>query len=281
MTLSFEKILNYNCVRQLLASTRFCRTPVVCTRRWLQVPKRFYKNVTIVQLNGYYEINLDRRKLKTPLGKVFQVPNEPLAVAVATEWDAQEKYINLQNMHLTGLSNTALDNPLKKTKNSIVDTVVGYLESDTVCYRQDEPVELAELQRQEWDPVLEWFCKRYDVTVNPTSGISGLIVSSKSRDVLARHLLSYNFWSLTGILFAVEALKSVILTLVTVDRLLSTDKAVTLSQLELEFQISRWGDVEWAHDLDRADLKARVSAAILFTQLNCQSSVLMQKGVHP
>ena len=35
--------------------------------------KRFYKNVSIVQNNGTFEINLDQRKLKTPMGSPFQV----------------------------------------------------------------------------------------------------------------------------------------------------------------------------------------------------------------
>lgn len=280
MSLRFVVILSSNnCLRRILASKHSCHTPNIQTKRCLQVPRRFYKNVTIAQSNGLYEINLDSRKLKTPLGKVLQVPIEPLAIAVATEWDAQEKNISFQTMHMTGLCNTALDNPTKKTKESLADYIVGFLESDTICYRQEEPMELAELQRNEWDPVLEWFCKRYDVIVNPTSCIDGLIVPQLSKDVLTRHLLSYNFWSLTGMQYAVEALRSIILTLVTVDRLLSTEKAATLSQLELEFQISRWGNVEWAHDIDRVDLNARVAAAILFTQLNCQYSVLKHKSL--
>ena len=38
-----------------------------------QPKKRFYKNVSVVQANGKYEINLDQRKLKTPLGSVLLV----------------------------------------------------------------------------------------------------------------------------------------------------------------------------------------------------------------
>ena len=51
---------------------------------------------------GEFEINLDKRKLKTPSGKVFRVPNEALALAVATEWNMQEKVIKRHSMHLVG-----------------------------------------------------------------------------------------------------------------------------------------------------------------------------------
>lgn len=49
---------------------------------------------------GQFEINLDRRKLKTPGGKLFTVPNEALAIAVATEWDAQKDTLKFYTMHL-------------------------------------------------------------------------------------------------------------------------------------------------------------------------------------
>lgn len=51
-------------------------------------------------IGGLYEINLDRRKLKTPGGKLFTVPNEALAIAVATEWDAQRDTLKFYTMHL-------------------------------------------------------------------------------------------------------------------------------------------------------------------------------------
>ena len=86
-------------------------------------PKRFYKNVGILSCDGKYEITLDNRKLKTPSGTVFQVPNESLAIAsmycylngvafawifnenlsefsVAAEWDSQKEIIDRSKMHL-------------------------------------------------------------------------------------------------------------------------------------------------------------------------------------
>ena len=38
-----------------------------------QPKKRFYKNVSVVQANGQFEINLDHRKLKTPMGSPLLV----------------------------------------------------------------------------------------------------------------------------------------------------------------------------------------------------------------
>lgn len=66
----------------------------------LAVRKRFYKNTGILNSNGKYEIRLDHRKLKTPNGNLFTVDSEPLALAVATEWDSQKDKLNQSGMHL-------------------------------------------------------------------------------------------------------------------------------------------------------------------------------------
>ena len=51
-------------------------------------------------VDGLFEISLDRKKLKTPGGKLFTVPNEALAIAVATEWDAQKDTLKFYTMHM-------------------------------------------------------------------------------------------------------------------------------------------------------------------------------------
>lgn len=55
---------------------------------------------------GGFEINLDHRKLKTPQAKLFTVPSEALAIAVATEWDSQQDTIKFYTMHLVISSHT-------------------------------------------------------------------------------------------------------------------------------------------------------------------------------
>lgn len=121
----------------------------------------FSNFVTILSIDGLYEINLDRRKLKTPGGKLFTVPNEALAIAVATEWDAQRGTLKFYTMHLvwdifsdlfipqcvasrthmpvelflqTTLCNTALDNPTQRNKEQMINSALKFLETDTIWY---------------------------------------------------------------------------------------------------------------------------------------------------
>lgn len=68
-------------------------------------PKRFYKNSSVLYSgNNQYEITLDNRKLKTPNGGQFLVRSEPLAIAIAAEWNAQKENIDRSKMHLVASS---------------------------------------------------------------------------------------------------------------------------------------------------------------------------------
>lgn len=86
-----------------------------------------------------YEIKLDKRTLKTPRGKRFEVENESLAQMIAQEWNGQQDTIKRTEMHLTSLTNTQLDNPCNLDKFQIIEGIIGQLSSDTLCYRVPEP----------------------------------------------------------------------------------------------------------------------------------------------
>jgi len=47
-----------------------------------------------------FQIKLDGRNLRTPSRKVFEVENEALAYAVASEWASQKEHIMQASMHL-------------------------------------------------------------------------------------------------------------------------------------------------------------------------------------
>ncbi|XP_046412791.1 ATP synthase mitochondrial F1 complex assembly factor 2 isoform X1 [Neodiprion lecontei] len=230
--------------------------------------KRFYRKTNILSSGDQFEVTLDQRKLKTPKGKVFEVNNKPLALAVAMEWDSQVDIIDRSNMHLTALVSTSLDNPHNHTKLDMVNYIVNYLETDTVLFQTNDSGDLYNFQLKKWDPVIQWFCDRYQVDVTKTLSIKAPLVSPQTKETLARHLLSYNFNAVQGYTYAVDTLKSVILALATAERTISVETAVSLARLEEEYQVSFWGNVEWSHELNKQDLQSRLSAAMLFVHLN-------------
>ena len=140
-------------------------------------PKRFYKEVTVTESFGHeapnrvkmYEINLDKKKLKTPTGSLFQVDNEHLAHMISHEWLSQTNTIKQTTMHLTSLVNTCTDNPNKLTKESLIANICEYLHTDTLLYfdggasinvRSDEKLDA--MQEMKWRPLVDWFNTRFD-----------------------------------------------------------------------------------------------------------------------
>lgn len=258
-----------------------CSVDGVCSEKRFYTPpterRKFYENVSISQGEGGFEINLDRRKLKTPQGKVFMVPTEPLAIAVATEWDSQKDTIKFFTMNLTTLCNTVLDNPTMRNKEQLITASLKFLDTDTICYRVEEPPDLVALQKNEWDPVLHLAEKRYDVVIGSSTSIMGPVIPPETKEVFRRHLASHNSWALLGIEFITTQLKSLVLCMGLVDRFLTVEKAIALSRLEEEYQIQRWGRVEYSHDFDLYEVCARTAAGTLFVHLCSSSSTVKHK----
>ncbi|XP_058806589.1 ATP synthase mitochondrial F1 complex assembly factor 2 [Phymastichus coffea] len=240
--------------------------------RHMATVKRFYRKTGILCNGSKYEITLDQRKLKTPLGKVFEITSEPLALAVAHEWDSQPEIINRNIMHLTALCSTVLDNPNKLTKEDIANYIVNFLETDTLLFQSNETEnntdELYKLQENKWDPLIQWFCDRYQIDIVKTKSIDAPKIPQDTKDEIKKYLVSHSHEAIFGFMYGVDTVKSVILTLAASERVINVEEAVALSRLEEDFQISHWGNVEWSHELAKYDLQSRMAAAILFIHLN-------------
>uniref|UniRef100_A0A915J6J8 ATP synthase mitochondrial F1 complex assembly factor 2 n=1 Tax=Romanomermis culicivorax TaxID=13658 RepID=A0A915J6J8_ROMCU len=235
--------------------------------------KRFYKDVSVVNSvapefskSNSYEICLDDRKFRTPKRKVLVVPSEPLALAVAHEWSSQKQTVKLSDLHFTSLSVTCTDNPMNKTSSDIVQNILTYFDNDSLLYFNSESESLFELQKKSWMPIIEWANEYFGVKIEPSFTLDGPAIDRLCRRKIEFHLKSYDFWPLIGLEYGVEVVKSSLLTLAVARCRLSVEEAVRLANLEQNFQIERWGKVEWAHDVDFHEQCSRFSAAILFTR---------------
>lgn len=94
---------------------------------------------------------------------------------------------------------------------------------------------------------------------------------------ISNYLNSYDLEALHGFTYAVDTLKSIILTFALIKQHISVEKAVLLSRLEEEYQMEHWGRVEWAHDLSQQELQARLAAATLFICCKSSSNLIKQK----
>lgn len=230
-----------------------------------------------MQADKKFEITLDQRKLKTPKGTVFQVESEPLALAISNEWNSQKGTIERSRMMLTALANTALDNPNNLTKDDIINYLLGFSETDCILFHNKNEPELYKLQSELWNPIIDWFNKRYNTDLRKTDDISPPVFPQNAKMEIGKYLRSHSLTSLHGFQYAVDTVKSVLLAFACIDRFITPEKAVMLSRLEEEFQTGHWGKVEWAHELSQQDLQARLSAAVFFIHCNSFSHFVKSK----
>lgn len=64
------------------------------------------------------------------------------------------------------------------------------------CFQEDEA--LFNLQVNEWDPIIQWFNKRFDVSIKKSIQMDVPTVNEKDKATIIKHLLSYNFAAING-----------------------------------------------------------------------------------
>src|SRR5271154_1474123 len=117
--------------------------------------KRFYKTVSVEPGEGGFAVRLDGRPVKTPARETLAVPTRDLAEAIAAEWRGQGADILPETMPLTKSANTAIDRVAHHREATIAE-LLNYASADLLCYRAEEPADLAALQAREWDHWLSW-----------------------------------------------------------------------------------------------------------------------------
>ena len=203
--------------------------------------KRFYKQVSAEQNGNAWRILLDGRPIKTPALVELAVPTQKLAEAMASEWAEQGDMVDVQGMHLTRLTNVAIDRTPSQ-RGGMIDEVVKYCETDLLCFLAETPADLRERQIRQWRPIREWAGKQLDVVLLEVP--DGLLAAPQppASLVAAREYAgNLNDLQLTGLNFGLGLFGSALLALAVCEGHLSAQKAYALSILDEVFQAERWG----------------------------------------
>ena len=227
--------------------------------------KRVYREVQVASAGEPWRIMLDARELQTPARHPFLLPNQGLAEAIASEWRAQAEKINPGTMPLTRLAATAIDR-IRSHRQKTIDDIVGYAETDLVCYRAERPADLVTRQTASWQPLVDWATLRFDA---PMLVVTGVIPRRQSPAVAAalRAALAGvdEFW-LSALQEVTTLCGSIVIGLALRERRLDAEAAWRASQLDESYQIEKWGeDVEAARR--RADIRRDLDAAWRFMGL--------------
>ena len=218
--------------------------------------RRFYKKVEKFQDDDRWVILLDGKSIKTPARHTLFLPTITLAENIVLEWEKQDPEIDPLTMPLTGYAYSAIDRS-QPMKNQIINQICSYAQSDVLCYRVDKPIDLAERQEVEWQPILDWLSASRGIDLRVTSGINQVEQEPGVLELVKSNVSSFDQFQLTGLHAATIGSGSIVLGLALIDKFIDFEKIQELSSLEELYQMEKWGrDIETIqrHDALRQEI---------------------------
>ena len=217
--------------------------------------KRFWKEVSVEREGEGWTIRLDGRAVKTPARGALIVPTRALADALAGEWEAVGAASDPRNMPLTGLANAAIDR-VAPARQAFADNLANYAEADLACYRAEGPRELVDRQAEQWDKLLGWARRRFDVDFATTSGLRHVAQPSATVERLSHAIAALDPFRLAGLSPVVTIGGSLVAALAVLEKAISPEEAWEAVSVDDRWQIEQWGadaDAEAALENRRRD----------------------------
>lgn len=206
-----------------------------------QLPRRFYREVSVVEVEDGYAPALDGRPTRTPGRVPVAVPARALAEALAAEWAAQETHIDPTRMPHVRLVNSALEGG-EGARAGLLDEVVRFCGNDLLLYRADTPRELVALQEAAWDEALVLLARHFSVSFVPTVGIIHQPQSPETLGRLGASLSDADLLSAAALASIAGLTGSGLLAVALREGLLTPDAAWTAAHIDEDYQISLWGE---------------------------------------
>ncbi|WP_095012784.1 ATP12 family chaperone protein [Tsuneonella mangrovi] len=219
--------------------------------------KRFWKEVSLGEVDGGWQVALDGRPVRTQGGKPQVVANKALAELLAGEWRAAGEEIGAADFPLRDIADYAID-VVAGDREAIANKLLAYAETDTLCYRADPDAPLLQRQQAVWEPIVAAFEAREGVRMVRVSGIVHHPQPQATLDALRKRL---------------EALDPLVLAPLEAMTSLSASLTIGLSALEPDADLEalwaaaeleeRWQAELWGEDEEAAARHARRTAAFM------------------
>lgn len=222
--------------------------------------KRFWTNVTVMPVEGGYDIHLDGRPVRTPGRVPLTLPTPALADAVASEWRAVGEILDPRAMPLTGLANAAIDR-VAPDPAAFASGLSQYAGSDLLCYRTEHPLELRLRQEAAWDPLLDWAHDCYDAPLLTAQGIVHRTQPPESLARLKDAVAARSPFELAALSPLVTVTGSLVAALALLERAADPDDIWSAANLDEDWQVEHWGEDDLARTAraaHRADFDAGV-----------------------
>lgn len=226
--------------------------------------KRFYKEVTTARTELGWTVSLDGRPIKTQAGQPQVVPGEELAEMLAAEWREQGEEIDPSAFRYRDMTDYALD-VIARDKGAVVEKLLGYAETDTLCYRADPEEALYRRQQEVWEPIVEGMEAREGVALHRISGILHRPQTEGTLAKLRSRLETLGAFTLTALEQTTSLAASLCIGLEALENGADGEALWDAANLEEDWQADLWGRDEEAEER-RAKRKGDFLAAIRFAR---------------
>jgi len=222
--------------------------------------KRFYKDVSVAEAAGGWQVQLDGRAIKTAGGRKQLIPARTLAQAMAAEWAGQSETIDPALFIFRDTADYALD-VIAQDRADAVARLLPYAETDTLCYRAEDGEALLERQFEVWEPLLKSAETRWDIHFERIGGVIHRPQPAATLARLAQVLTAQNDFTLAALRTLAGLAASLVIGLAALvpgaDMIALWDAA----NLEEDWQVELWGKDYEAEALRALRLKAFAAAA--------------------
>ncbi|MEM8555821.1 MAG: ATP12 family protein [Pseudomonadota bacterium] len=213
---------------------------------WAQ--KRFWKDVSLGEADGGFQVLLDGRGVRTPAKAAQIIPTRALAEAVAAEWDAQVETVDPGAMPLTRLTNSAIDKVTVQF-SEVADSLAAYGGSDLLCYRASTPAELVARQGAAWDPLLAWAADTLAAPLETATGVMFVSQPEASLKALSDRVHGLTPFELAAFHDLVALSGSLVMAFAAIEKQAAPEEAWSWSRIDEDWQAEQWGEDEEAAEV--------------------------------
>lgn len=223
--------------------------------------QRFWKDVSLKTNNeGNFELCLDGKSMRTPSRNIMEIPGDkPLvAYAVASEWEGQDKFVKKHSLPMTSLVVRSVDDfeGHEAYRKEILEGLLLYLHTDSVCYFQDFPESFVKMQDKYWKGLLAWVESECGIALKHTTSIQSVRQDKATIDFFRSEILKLDPLAFAAFEKGVLSTKSFVIPYALMhNKDYPIVDAAVAARLEQLHQIERWGEVEDAHDVERERLQ--------------------------
>jgi chaperone required for assembly of F1-ATPase len=230
--------------------------------------KRFYKEAAIEKPDGEkngggFRILLDGKPVRTPGGNVLIVPSRILAETIAAEWRDQMDEIAPVSMPMLRMANTVLDG-IAANRHAVVGAILRFGEHDLICYRADQPLELATLQDRSWSPMLDWLAASHGARLAAGAGLAHIPQPPEALTALRLAVEGMDEFALAALHVMASITGSLVLALALTEGKLNPAQSFQMSRIDEDYQSGKWG----------ADEEAKARARRLARELDVAAAFL-------